>query len=92
MDKGLGIVVALILAWVFLTAAVVYNYAFARLLFVSGLEKRLPHQFGMVNKNKVPANAVLLQTGIAASPSLSSSSSVRARATRTNTSTPSTPG
>jgi amino acid transporter len=65
MGKGLGAVVAAILAWVFLTAAVVYNYAFARLLFVSGLEKRLPHQIGNVNKNKVPANAVLLQTVIA---------------------------
>ena len=60
-----GVIVALILAWVFLTAAVVYNYAFARLLFVSGLEKRLPHQFGQVNKNKVPANAVILQTVLA---------------------------
>jgi amino acid transporter len=65
MGKGLGIVVAAILAWVFLTACVVYNYAFARLLFVSGLEKRLPHQIGQVNKNKVPANAVILQTVIA---------------------------
>ena len=61
-----GILVAAILAWVFLTATVVYNYAFARLLFVSGLEKRLPHQVGKVNKNKVPANAVILQTVIAA--------------------------
>jgi glutamate:GABA antiporter len=66
MGKPLGVVVALILAWVFLTATVVYNYAFARLLFVSGLEKRLPHQIGKVNKNKVPANAVILQTIIAA--------------------------
>jgi glutamate:GABA antiporter len=65
MGKPLGVIVALILAWVFLTAAVVYNYAFARLLFVSGLEKRLPHQLGAVNRNKVPANAVLLQTVIA---------------------------
>jgi amino acid transporter len=65
MGDGLGIVVALILAWVFLTAAVVYNYAFARLLFVSGMEKRLPHQIGRVNRNKVPANAVILQTVIA---------------------------
>jgi amino acid transporter len=65
MGKGLGAVVALILAWVFLTAAVVYNYAFARLLFVSGLEKRLPHQIGRVNRNKVPANAVLLQSVLA---------------------------
>jgi amino acid transporter len=60
-----GVIVAGILMWVFLTAAVVYNYAFARLLFVSGLEKRLPHQFGQVNRNKVPANAVILQTVIA---------------------------
>jgi amino acid transporter len=60
-----GVAVALILAWVFLTATVVYNYAFARLLFVSGLERRLPHQVGKVNKNKVPANAVILQSLIA---------------------------
>jgi amino acid transporter len=60
-----GVIVALILAWVVLTAAVVYNYAFARLLFVSGLEKRLPHQIGQVNRNKVPANAVILQTALA---------------------------
>jgi amino acid transporter len=65
MGDGMGILVAAILMWVFLTAAVVYNYAFARLLFVSGLEKRLPHQLGRVNKNKVPANAVILQTVIA---------------------------
>jgi glutamate:GABA antiporter len=65
MGDFMGIVVAVILMWVFLTAAVVYNYAFARLLFVSGLEKRLPHQIGRVNKNKVPANAVLLQTILA---------------------------
>jgi glutamate:GABA antiporter len=65
MGDGMGILVAAILMWVFLTAAVVYNYAFARLLFVSGLEKRLPHQLGKVNKNKVPANAVILQTSIA---------------------------
>jgi glutamate:GABA antiporter len=65
MGKGLGIFVAAVLAWVFLTACVVYNYAFARLLFVSGLEQRLPHQIGQVNRNKVPANAVILQTVLA---------------------------
>jgi len=43
----------------------VYNYSFARLMFVSGLEHRLPHQFGRVNRNKVPANAVVAQTVIA---------------------------
>jgi len=66
IGKWAGVIVAGILAWVFLTATVVYNYAFARLLFVSGLEKRLPRQLGRVNRNRVPANAVLLQSVIAA--------------------------
>ncbi|TMK45846.1 MAG: APC family permease [Actinobacteria bacterium] len=65
IGKWAGVLVALVLAWVLLTVAVVYNFAFGRLLFVSGLEKRLPHQVGRVNKNKVPANAVTLQTAIA---------------------------
>jgi len=65
IGKWAGVLVALVLAWVLLTVAVVYNFAFGRLLFVSGLEKRLPHQIGRVNKNKVPANAVTLQTAIA---------------------------
>jgi amino acid transporter len=65
MGKWLGVFVAVVLAWVFLTAAVVYNFAFARLLFVSGLERRLPHQIGKVNRNQVPANAVFLQAVIA---------------------------
>ena len=65
MGEWLGIVVALILLWFFLTASMIYNYSFARLLFVSGLERRLPAAIGKVNKNKVPANAVILQTVLA---------------------------
>ena len=64
IGKWAGAAVSLILAWVVLTVAVVYNYSFGRLLFVSGMEKRLPHQFGQVNANKVPANAITLQTSI----------------------------
>jgi amino acid transporter len=64
IGKGAGAIVSIVMAWVFLTVAVVYNYSFGRLLFVSGLEKRLPHQFGKVNRNKVPANAITLQTAI----------------------------
>jgi amino acid transporter len=60
-----GNIVALILVWFFLSNCAIYNYSFARLLFVSGLEKRLPHQIAQVNKNKVPANAVLLNTVLA---------------------------
>src|SRR6266511_5043688 len=63
-----GDIVGLILIWFFVSNTAIYNYSFARLLFVSGLEKRLPHQVGQVSKNKVPANAILLQTILATIP------------------------
>jgi glutamate:GABA antiporter len=65
INHTLGSWVAFILVLIFVSDTVVYNYSFARLMFVSGLERRLPHQFGRVNQNKVPANAVLAQTVIA---------------------------
>jgi amino acid transporter len=65
IGETFGKIVAVVLMWFFLSNCAIYNYSFGRLLFVSGLEKRLPHQFGKVNKNKVPANAVLLQTVLA---------------------------
>ena len=65
LNHTLGSWVAFILVLIFVSDTVVYNYSFARLMFVSGLERRLPHRFGRVNRNKVPANAVLAQTAIA---------------------------
>ncbi|MGZ4505333.1 MAG: APC family permease [Nocardioidaceae bacterium] len=59
-------VVAVIFAAFFLFITVVYNYSFARLVFVSGLDKRLPQAMARVNRHKVPANAVWVQTAIAA--------------------------
>jgi amino acid transporter len=64
LGRWTGAAVSLVLAWVVLTVAIVYNYSFGRLLFVSGMEKRLPHQLGRVNRNKVPANAITLQSAI----------------------------
>ncbi len=64
LGRWTGAAVALVMAWVVLTVAVVYNFSFGRLLFVSGMEKRLPHQIGKVNRNKVPANAITLQSAI----------------------------
>jgi amino acid transporter len=64
LGRWLGAAAGLVLAWVVLTVAVVYNFSFGRLLFVSGMERRLPHQFGKVNRNKVPANAITLQSVI----------------------------
>jgi amino acid transporter len=61
----LGNVVAVILAGFFLFITVVYNYSFARLVFVSGLDQKLPSAMARVNKHKVPSNAVWVQTVIA---------------------------
>jgi glutamate:GABA antiporter len=60
-----GNLVALILAGFFLFITVVYNYSFARLIFVSGLDRRLPRVMSHVNANKVPDVAVWVQTVIA---------------------------
>jgi amino acid transporter len=48
----------------FIFNTTVYNYSFARLLFVSGLDRRLPAFVSRVNANKVPQNAVLVQAVI----------------------------
>jgi hypothetical protein len=61
----LGKVVAILLAAFFLFITVVYNFSFARLVFVSGLDQKLPAAMAKVNKHKVPSNAVWAQTVIA---------------------------
>src|SRR5207248_3168241 len=57
-------IVTLIMIAFFIFNTTVYNYSFARLLFVSGLDRRLPGFMGRVNRNKVPQNAVLVQAVI----------------------------
>jgi amino acid transporter len=61
-----GKITALVLALFFMFITVVYNYSFARLIFVSGLDQRLPPAMSHVNKAKVPDVAVWVQTVIAA--------------------------
>jgi len=52
--------------WFFISNTVVYNYSFSRLLFVSGLERRMPAAVGRVNeKTRVPVTAIVAQTVIA---------------------------
>ena len=65
MAGWLGKLVAILLAAFFLFITVVYNFSFARLVFVSGLDQKLPAAMARVNKNKVPSNAVWVQTAIA---------------------------
>jgi glutamate:GABA antiporter len=69
VQKGFGgshafaVVIGLVLIWFFVSNTVVYNYSFSRLLFVSGLEQRMPPQLGRVNeKTKVPVYAIVAQT------------------------------
>jgi amino acid transporter len=61
-SHALAVLVALVMVWFFVSNTVVYNYSFSRLLFVSGLEKRMPAALGRVNERKVPVAAVLTQT------------------------------
>jgi glutamate:GABA antiporter len=58
----LGILVNFIFIGFFLFNTAVYNYSFGRLLFVSGLDRRLPAVMSKVNANKVPWVAVLVQS------------------------------
>ncbi|TML02737.1 MAG: amino acid permease, partial [Actinobacteria bacterium] len=41
-----AIIIGLVLIWFFVANTIVYNYSFSRLLFVSGLEQRMPAQLG----------------------------------------------
>ena len=61
----LGVVVNTIFIGFFLFNTAVYNYSFGRLLFVSGLDRRMPAVISKVNANKVPWVAVLIQSIIA---------------------------
>jgi glutamate:GABA antiporter len=61
-SHAFAVIVALVVMWFFVSNTVVYNYSFSRLLFVSGLERRMPAVLGKVNERKVPINAILLQT------------------------------
>src|SRR5919201_1647228 len=61
-SHGFAILIGLVLIWFFVSNTIVYNYSFSRLLFVSGLEQRMPHQLGHVTKTtRVPVYAIVTQ-------------------------------
>src|SRR5437879_5927673 len=60
----LGTLVDLIFIGFFLFNTAVYNYSFGRLLFVSGLDRRLPPVMSKINRNRVPWVAVVVQSTI----------------------------
>src|SRR5256712_2036953 len=62
-SHAFAIIIGLVLIWFFVANTIVYNYSLSRLLFVSGLEQRMPRQLGTVNqRTKVPVHAILAQT------------------------------
>src|ERR687885_2678317 len=64
-SHAVAVIVALVMVWFFVSNTVVYNYSFSRLLFVSGLEQRMPRALGTVDREtKVPRHAILLQTAL----------------------------
>jgi amino acid transporter len=62
MGKGMGMVVAIGIMLTIFVATVVYTNTFARWLLVGGIDKRLPTSVGRLNRNRVPANAIIFQT------------------------------
>jgi glutamate:GABA antiporter len=66
IGQVLAVIVDVIMIGWGLYAALVYNYSFSRLLFVSGLDRRLPPVMGKVNAARVPWVAVLVQSIIVA--------------------------
>src|SRR5207244_7794274 len=62
-SHAFAVLVAIVLIWFFVSNTIVYNYSFSRLLFVSGLEQRMPAKLGTVNtRTKVPVYAIVTQT------------------------------
>jgi amino acid transporter len=66
MGAALKWLVGLIFIGFFVFITVVYNYSFARLLFVSGLDRRMPPIVSRVNRNRVPYVAIIIQSVLAA--------------------------
>jgi amino acid transporter len=61
-----GWIVGLIMIGFFVFITVVYNFSFARLLFVSGLDRRLPPAVSKLNSARSPYIAIIVQSILAA--------------------------
>nr|BBH86560.1 amino acid permease [Thermosporothrix sp. COM3] len=57
-----GTIVALCIMVYFIVIVVAYNHSFSRLLFVGGVDLRLPPKISFLNRHRVPARAIVLQT------------------------------
>jgi len=65
MGHAVEWLVGLIFIGFFVFITVVYSFSFARLLFVSGLDRRLPPALGRVNRYRIPHVAIMVQSLLA---------------------------
>src|SRR5207245_2735746 len=60
-----GNITAILIMCNFIVTPAIYSYAYARLLLVGGIDQRLPMRVARLNKNRIPANAIIFQTIVA---------------------------
>ena len=65
LGKFMGNIAAICIMSFFILAMVVYNYTYARLLMVAGIDQRLPVKIGKLNQYRIPSNAIIFQTTVA---------------------------
>ncbi|GCE27793.1 hypothetical protein KDA_32770 [Dictyobacter alpinus] len=65
LGKGYASATTVCLMASFLATILVYNYLYARLLFVASIDKRLPQGLSKLNRWHVPGNAAVVQTTLA---------------------------
>lgn len=65
LGKVVGSIVAILIMFNFVITPAVYNYGYARLLMVAGIDENLPVSIARLNKHRVPVNAITFQTIVA---------------------------
>ncbi len=65
LGKFAGNITAVLIMFNFVITPSIYNYAYARLLLVAGIDQSLPASIARLNKHRVPANAIVFQTIVA---------------------------
>ena len=65
LGKTFGSIAAICILGFYFISPLVYSYSNARLLFVGAVDQRLPLFLGRLNRNRVPANAIIFQAILA---------------------------
>jgi len=65
LGPGVGAIVAILIMCNFVITPAIYNYSYARMLLVGGIDQRLPIGISRLNKHRVPVHAIDFQTIVA---------------------------